>query len=512
MRQMSPRIHRREFLGAAALCGVAASAPSQSTPIQVPDVLADIGPGAIMKSFTAEDHRRRLNNIAACEQGIRKCGKKHLITNYIPGQVSYNIGEYPSRKPYDPDEYDEAELDRLHAGGIRLIQIMEDWNDLLRLFGGNKFTAVNPAGLRRFIGMAHKRGMKVILYSSTGYMQEGDPDLRDEWVRGEPGKRPVVRGNHWKLVRCSPASAGWRAYILPHTLQVLDDYGADGLFNDWGYIPLYNNPLPPTKDEVLAFRESQTHDAALEDLVSLIYSEVKRRGGIYKMHADQNNRPMFNAQLYDYLWVGEGVGSLDKTRQDTKYYPPYVVPCFDFRNGKVDKQDEMYLETIPYMQFPLLLAGRPMTGERGFIPGVEYMPENKDGLRREYHEVWDYYRAHPNGPFVYGPWDAFPPNPNARMAHARWLKRYLPLVQEGTWAYIDVGDSDLFRTSLPSDVVATVIASLETYLVLANYGTAEVAIETTQTYLPAYESAGLPGRIWKLKGRSLAILQEKRLG
>lgn len=505
-------LHRREFLSAAAFCGSALAAPYQSpsTAVSVPDALVDLGPAAILKSFTAEDHRRRLENIAACEQGIRKVGKKHLITSYIPGQVSYNIGEYPSRKPYDPDAYDEAELDRLHASGIRLIQIMEDWNDLLRLFGGDKFTAVNPAGLRRFIGMAHKRGMKVILYASTGYMQQGDPDLREEWVRGGLIERPVS-GNHWKLVRCSPASPGWRAYILPRTLKVLDDYGADGLFNDWGYRHLYHNPLPPTKDEVLAFTETEDHDAALEDLVALIYSEVKRRGGIYKMHADNNNRPLFNAQLYDYLWVGEGVGNLDKTRQDTKYYPPYIVPCFDSRHHQPESEDAMYLQTIPYMQFPLLLAGRPLTGERGFIPGVEYAPEEKDELRRDYHKIWDYYRAHPNGPFLYGPWESLPPNPNRRLTHAKWLKQYLPLVQEGSWAYIDIGDSSLFKGPLPADVVASVFTNLETYLVLANYSKTEAMIETAQNYRPSGEPTSSPRRDWKLKGRSFIILRQEKM-
>src|SRR5438270_10026167 len=85
------------------------------------------GAAPIMQSFSSEDHRRRLRNIQACERGIRDCMKKYLITNYIPGQVSYNLGEYPSRKPYNPGEYDENELDRLRDGGIRLIQIMEDW-------------------------------------------------------------------------------------------------------------------------------------------------------------------------------------------------------------------------------------------------------------------------------------------------------------------------------------------------------------------------------------------------
>lgn len=507
------RVARREFLKATVLTAAMTATPSgarEAGEASQPAAEADLGPAAIMRSFTAEDHRRRLENIAACEREIRHCGKKHLITNYIPGQVSYNIGEYPSRKPYNPDEYDEAELDRLHSGGIRLIQIMEDWNDLLRLFGGDKFTAVNPTGLRRFIKSAQKRGMKVLLYASTGYMQAGDPDLREEWVRGDPKHRRIVYGNHWKLLRCSPASAGWRAYILPRTLQVLDNYGADGLFNDWGYIPLYNNPQRATKDEVLAFDEDKDHDAALEDLVALIYSEVKRRGGIYKMHADNNNRPMFNAQLYDYLWVGEGVGNLDKTRQETKYYAPYVVPCFDFRNGKVGNEDEMYLQTIPYMQFPLLLAGRPLTGERGSIPGVDYAPEEKDALRREYHEVFDFYKAHPKGPFVYGPWDAFPPLPNARATHARWLKRYLPLVQEGSWAYIDIRGSELFKAALPSELVASVFTNLETHLVIANYGKAEVTIETNKSYRVAHEADSSPGKVWKLKERSFLILREER--
>ncbi len=433
--------------------------------------------------------------------------KKHLITGYIPGQVSYNLGEYPSRKPYDPGEYDERELDRLRDGGIRLIQIMEDWNDMLRLFGGTKFTAVNPAGLRRFIEMAHWRGIKVLLYVSTGYMQLGDPDLRDEWVRGLPGKVSQVQAAHWKLVRCSPASPGWRAYLLPRTVRVLDEYGADGLFNDWGYKSLANNPLPPTKDEVLAFHETAGHDAALEDMVALIHSEVKRRGGIYKMHSDRNARPMFKAQLYDYLWVGEGVGSIDKTRLDTKDYPPYVVPCFDFRNGKVS-DDEMFLQTIPYMQFPLLLAGRPFTGERATIPGVSYLPEEKDGLLREWRAMWKYYQEHPDGPYVYGPWDAFPPRANVKETHARWLKQYLPLVEEGTWAYLEISDSTLFAEPLPQDVVASAFVNLETHLVLANYGTSEVTVKTSQAYLVPAEAPGPPKTTWSLKGRSMKILRQ----
>ncbi|MCW5977935.1 MAG: hypothetical protein KIT09_07645 [Bryobacteraceae bacterium] len=465
----------------------------------------DLGAARIMKSYTAEDHRRRLQNIARCERGIHKCLRRHLITGYIPGQAAYNLAEYPCRKPYDPGEADERELDRLYRGGIRLIHIMEDWNDLLRLFGGDKFTAVNPAGLKRFVSMVHKRRMKILLYASTGYFQYGDPDLKDEWVRGLPGK--VGQSAHWRLVRCSPASAGWRAYMLPRTLGILDEYGVDGLYNDWGYRPLYNNANPPTKDEVLAFEETAGHDAALEDLLGLIYSEVKRRGGIYKMHADRNNRPLTRLQLYDYLWVGEGIASSDKVRLETKNHPPYVIPCFDLSRDKLENEDEMYLHTIPYMQFPLLLGGQPFTGERAAIPGVQYLTEEQDWLLRRWRAMWKYYQAHPEGPFAYGHWDSFPPRPKVRETHAHWLSHYLPLVEEGTWAYLEISESDFFRAPLPAEVVASCFANLETYLVLANYGKVAAKVETAASYVSTLAPPGPPRQTWMIAPRSFSILR-----
>lgn len=495
---------RRQFLKGTALAAAGTglqSCSNAAAPVSSPD----LGPADIMKSYTAEDHRRRLQRIGDCESSIQACLRRHLITGYIPGQVSYNLGEYPTLKPYDPDEYDEQELDRLHDGGIRLVQIMEDWNDMLRLFGGTKFTAVNPAGLKRFTEMVHKRGMKLLLYVSTGYMQDGDPDLKPEWIRNEPGKSPV-QGAHWRLTRCNPASPGWRSYILRKTVEVLDEYGPDGLYNDWGYVNQATNPLPPAKDEVAAFREAKDHDAALEDLLALVYSEVKRRGGIYKMHADRNDKPQTKLDLYDYLWVGEGVGALDKTRLETKSHPPYVIPCFDFRNGSVSNEDESYLNTVPYMQFPLLLAGRPFTGERAQIPGVPYRSESEDKLLRQWREMYKYYQAHPDGPYVYGPWDEFPPRPNVKETHARWLKRYLPMVQEGTWAYLEITESSLFGGALPKDTVASVFTNLDTFVVLANYGT-EASSVSTAWELEDTEVKGAPGRNWKIEPRSLRILK-----
>ena len=42
-------------------------------------------------------HRRALENIGRCHQPIRRCLRKHLITDYLPGQCCYNLGEYPCR-------------------------------------------------------------------------------------------------------------------------------------------------------------------------------------------------------------------------------------------------------------------------------------------------------------------------------------------------------------------------------------------------------------------------------
>ncbi len=495
-------MQRRNFLAAAA-----AAPAGLATPLQAeggPSGTRVYGPGpAAILNYSAEEHRRRLVNIAHAERSVRKCLRKHRITSYIPGQVAYHLGEYPARKPYElGTDYDERELDRLFKDGIRLVQVMEEWNDLLRLFGGDKFTAVNDRGLRRFIDMVHRRGMKMLLYISTGHFQRTDRDFDQDWAR--PGYS--ARGAHWQLAGCSPASPKWRAYVLPRILRVLDDYELDGLYNDAASKRLYVNPQQATKDEVLAFEETETHEGAREDLFALIYSEVKRRGGIVKVHYVGSHIPQME-QLWDYVWVGEGANNADKTREECKNHPPYVVPCLDLSTAQVENDDELYLHSIPYMQFPLLLAGRPFTGERSSVPGVEYQPEDKDPLLKRWRRIWRHYQAHPEGPYVYGPWDAFPPRPRAREVHARWLQRYLPMIEEGTLAYLQVTDSTLFGAPLPPNVVASVFVNLKTYVVLANYSHNQVLVETAHAYSRDEPQGGVrSGKRWTLAPRSLEIL------
>ncbi len=123
---------RRDFFKTgvqAAAAGAAISIPagsSQAADRPVPTTTAsDLATSAVMKDFSAEDHRRRLRNIGICTQKIRKCMRKHLVTNYLPGQACYNLGEYPCRKPWDIGEYDEQELDRLKDHGIQLVQVFD---------------------------------------------------------------------------------------------------------------------------------------------------------------------------------------------------------------------------------------------------------------------------------------------------------------------------------------------------------------------------------------------------
>lgn len=493
---------RRSFLkasaGAGVVGGVAHAAPGA---VPAPPKKAPPATPAVIASYSAADYRRRLENIALCRREIRTCMRKHLIADYLPAQCVYNMGEYPSRKPWAPDEYDEQELDRLKSHGIQLVHVMDEWNDRYGMFGGNKLTAVNPAGFRRFVTMVHRRGMKILAYASSGYFVGSDPDYRKEWSR--PGDE---FGGWWDLTRCSPASSGWRAYFLPRMVQILEDYELDGLYNDWGYIPnAHKRAKGPAPDDVIAFEETPQYDGAITDLLYLIYSEVKRRGGIYKMHADGANAPQTHGlKVYDYLWVGEGVRNADGLREAVKNHPPYVVPCIDMSHAKVEDRNEPYLHAIPYMQFPLLQGGRPLTGERAVVPIPRLPGKQEHGF---YRRAWEYYQAHPNGPYVYGGWDSLPPDVEARPTHARWLKQYLPLVADGTWAFLEIADSDLFTTVPPQGVVASAFANRELYLALANYNRDPIELATAANYFPVDQSSPKATNRWQLAPRSLRILR-----
>ncbi|MCS7305093.1 MAG: hypothetical protein NZ602_08315 [Thermoguttaceae bacterium] len=498
-------MHRREFLKLSSIGPTVAMISQRAQGAAAPGGrvrLIDPAP-PILASYGAEEHRRRLQNIAQCRQAIRRAMRTHLVTDYLPGQCVYNLGEYPCRKPWDPDDWDEQELDKLQKAGIRLIQVHEEWNDALRLWGSHKLAPLNPKGFRRFVEMVHRRHMKLIVYVSSGYFSRHDPEFRPEWAGGSD-----LREIYWHYARCSPASPGWRAYFLPRVLAILDEYGVDGIYNDLGYYKPGSDPRRPAKDEVLAFEETPSYDGALEDLLALLYAEVKRRGGIVKVHLSGTRRPQTMLKIYDYLWVGEGIGDADRLRETTKDYPPYVVPCLDMSRARIENEDELYLHTIPYMQFPLLLAGRPFTGERAVMPGIEYPPEDQCFWTRHVRAIWRHYQAHPNGPFSYGWWDSVPGRPEAQPTHAKWLKLYLPMVEEGTWAWLEVQENSLLKSPLPQDVCLSVFANREIYLVLANFGQKSHEVQTAALYVSMANPNQPPGNHFVLPRRSLTILRQ----
>lgn len=440
-------MNRRNFLRSGAGAGLALAAPPARSP--------GLTGKPVLTSYTPEDHRRRLLNIGICERSIRRCLRKHLVTNYLPGHAVYSV----QGKDWEPDHRDEEALARFRAAGIALIQ---PWSDWAAAWGKQHLVARNPAGFRRFVDLAHKYQLKVIPYTSTQFFERTDPAFREQWAW--PKEYDLVEFDY-HLAHCSPASPEWRAHILPRVVRIMDEYGVDGLYNDLGYIrpadyPNYYGPRRPVaRNEVLAFEESATHDGAMADMLALLYQEVRRRGGIFKLHkegADTIHTPL---QVYDYLWTGEAVDDADWLRTKTKEYAPYVVPQ---RLIKVKPGEELetFLNSIPYMRFPVMGHGQP--GDQG----AQY-------------------------------WTDF----------VKWLKLYAPMVEEGTWAYIEIGESDAFRQPFPRGVVASVFANRELYVVLANYSRTPVEVGTADEYVSETSAAPVPGKIWKLAARSFEILR-----
>ena len=417
------------------------------------------GTPGVLSAYTAAEHRRRLENIRLCEQSIATCLRKHLVTSYIPGHCVYAL----KGRDFMPTEADDRELRKLRDAGISLIQVWSPWWD--NCWGGKPmYRSANAEGFRRLIDLVHSHGMKIIPYTSTNFFERTDPNFSPAWATEET--YDLVEHNY-HLAHCSPASPGWRAHVLGPMMRIMDEFDVDGLYNDMGYHRpsdfvawgKYYHPEPKVaEDEVLAFQESATHDGAAQDMVALIYAEVKRRGGIYKLHKEGCDRLHGPLKVYDYVWVGEAVWDIDFLRRRTKDYDPYVVPEFS-RHYSLANEEELYLNSIPYMQFPLARTAR--TG----------------------------------GSF------------ENRALHGRWLRLYLSMVEEGTWAWIEGSSSRVFAGQLPSEVVASVFANRELYIVLANYGHSPARVMTTDRFVRADSQSARGSRQWRLDARSLLVLR-----
>jgi hypothetical protein len=80
------------------------------------------------------------------------------------------------------------------------------------------------------------------------------------------------------------------------------------------------------------------------------------------------------------------------------------------------------------------------------------------------------------------------------------------MVEEGTWAYLEITDTNLFAHPLPEKVVASAFANRHMNLVLANYNKTSVEVATRDLYIDPEDASARPHKVWTLNPRSMVIL------
>jgi len=370
----------------------------------------------IVSDFTYEEHRQRLINLKLAELNVITHSAKRMITNYIPGQFVY-----ADSNPGLPED-NEKFFSYLEKSGVGILQLWSGWYDGTWQ-GREMYKPRKPEETHEFLEMAHRHGLKVLPYTATNFYERTDDTFNPSWAF--PKEFDLVECDY-HLAHCSPNSPGWRTRILHQLTTLMDNYEFDGIYNDTGYIR--KSDYPHTRlsmdidDEVIPFREARDFDGGMEDMMALIYSEVKRRNGIYKIHKDGADKIHTKEKIYDYIWVGEGVKDIDNVRERTKDYDPYVVPDFNF---KTDNENERYLNTIPFMQFPVL-----RDGTTGIVSDDAAVPDSELAMK--------------------------------------WLALYNKMATDGAWYYMEAEVPGLVKLKGLNTVVSLFV-NLDFYMVLANF-------------------------------------------
>ena len=422
-----------------------------------------------MKLLTLEEHRIRKANILYAEQKAKKYLRRERIHDYLPGQVIYNLGEYPAPFSIRPTEYDYNLIKSLAEKGVGLIQLHEEWNDAIRVLGADKFTSHDPEGLKEFIKLCHDFGIKVIPYFSSCFFDVRDPDFTEKF---SPKHQHNLDCSFFRYRMCDPDSAEWDEFSARKMDMFLNDYEFDGIFNDIGYYVDHSKVKNAFID----------YDPIFEDQLSRIYSRVKEFGGIVKIHAGKCLAPKTKEKVYDYIWVGEGVDSVDDMLSTTQF-DPYIIACPDFKYMDEKKEEEFYAKTIPFMQFILRVDGRPVTGEREEVPGIDYLRGKAHDEKVHYNRVKEWYKAHPDGPHVYSEWSSIPDNPEMRERWFEYFNLYKPMVEENSICYMDLTESEITKESLPKGVHMSLFVNEEVYLCISNLGNKTETIEFTDKWL-----------------------------
>lgn len=422
-----------------------------------------------MEIWSLETQKKRLDNVKYAAEKVKKCGKRVRIHDYIPGQVTYNLGPYPAKFSIEPTEYDYNLIKTFAENGVGLIQIHEEWNDHIRRFGADKFTSHDPEGLKNFVKLCHDFGIKVLPYISTGYFDRRDPDFKKEFHNLDL----YLESIHFAYCNCSPKSPEWCNYLFDKLKRVLNDYEFDGLYNDSGSEEFAYRDTECIKRGTRAVEADIQYDPFEEDMYARLYSFVKENNGILKLHYALNTKPVSDEKLYDYLWVGEGVSSVEDLLNTTKF-DPYIVPCPDFEYLDDSEMNKVFAQALPFLQFPLRPDGRPFDAEAIIsVPDIEYFKTSRYDY---YLKMIEYNKAHPDGPYVYSDWSNIPDSEIYRDLWFKYLKLYKPMVEENNICHMNISESTLIKGRLPKNVYMSLFTGNEQYLCLSNLTNEEQTI------------------------------------
>lgn len=413
----------------------------------------------------AEEQRKRIANINAAYEQVKDYGKKIRINNYMPGQAVYHLGCYPHPFKIEPTEYDERVLKDLAERGFELIQVHSDWHDWLRLYGGDDFSSHDEEGMKSFVKLCHKCGLKVLVYLSSGFLDTRHPGYKDEFRRNEA----LLTGGYLNLAYCWHGSPEWREFVWDKLFGAVERYGFDGIFNDMGYdwhAVHYFETIKKNGKYSGEF-DDLPYETEVEDFLAMIYNECKRRGLIYKLHITGYGVPKADVKVYDYLWVGEGVRDVKEIIRRCSDADEYLIPGFDRRTSKFADMDLPYSCTLPFVQFPVLYYGRPWT-QYGKVDGVEYHDSVEfDGEANNFDELAvKHYEA--TGEATYSEWSSIPDDPQEIERATKYLKLYKPMVADESIIRTKIRKADFVSSHIPEDVYISLFTNTEQYLLISN--------------------------------------------
>lgn len=452
-----------------------------------------------MKVFTVEEQRKRLENLRYADESVKKCANRVRIHDYIPAQVTYNVGSYPAKFSIKPTEYDYELIKSLSEKGVGLIQIHEEWNDSIRKYGADKFSSHDPEGMREFIDLCHKFGIKVLPYISTCFFDVRDKDFKPEFMEYNYSLDQL----HFRYAMNSLKSPEWSEYVYRKIANILEEYDVDGLYNDMGHDECCHQTVLAQQNGTDENELVIPYEPCAEDMLARLYSLVNGKGKIMKLHYSRSDRPTVKDKVYDYLWVGEAISDINKLRK-TVSYDPYIVPCPDFNVLEDSSQFEIfYAQFLPLMQFPLRADGRPYDAMAKIsVPDVEYA---ETYVTQHCRNMAKFISEHPNGPHMYSEWSSIPDNEEYRERWFYYLNLYKPMVEENNVCYLDIKDSTLTKKTPSDNICMSLFTGVEQYICISNLGKYDETVafndrwEDCETGEPLTELVLSPNRVRFLK-------------